>query len=61
MTIEAIFMGKNSLGYEKGKEYKLKIADSGGMTIRRFDDTGECPYQSISAFIRNWSNIKVVF
>lgn len=60
MIIEATFTGKNSLGYETGKEYKLKVADFGGMTIRRIDDTGKCPYQSISAFLRNWSNIKVI-
>lgn len=60
MIIEATFTGKNSLGYEAGKEYKLKVADFGGITIRRIDDTGKCPYQSISAFLRNWSNIKVV-
>lgn len=60
MIIEATFTGKNSLGYETGKQYKLKVADFGGMTIRRIDDTRKCPYQSISAFLRNWSNIKIV-
>ena len=60
MIIEAKFTGKNSLDYETGKEYKLKVADFGGMTIRRFDNTGKCPYLSVSAFLRNWTDIRIV-
>lgn len=59
MIITATFTGTNSLGYEKGKVYKLKLADFGGITICRINDTGKCPYQSISAFLRNWSNISI--
>jgi hypothetical protein len=58
MIIEAKFIGKDSLGYENSKKYKLKIADFGGMSIRRVDDTGKCGYESISAFLRNWTDIK---
>jgi hypothetical protein len=58
MIIEAKFIGNDSLGYENGKEYKLKIDDFGGMSIRRIDDTGKCKYESISAFLRNWTDIK---
>lgn len=66
MIIEATFTGKNSLGYENGKKYILKVADSGGMTIRRLEDASVMPvyqhirYQSVLTFLRNWSNIKVV-
>jgi hypothetical protein len=58
MVITATFTGENSLGYETGREYKLKVADFGGMTIRRIDDTGITAYQSLSAFLRKWTNIQ---
>jgi hypothetical protein len=60
MRIKATFKGKDSLGYVNGKEYELKIANFGGMTIRRVNGTGQCPYQSISAFLRNWTNIELI-
>jgi hypothetical protein len=62
MRIKATFKGKNSLGYVNGKEYELKIVDFlGGYIIRRIDNTGLCPYQSETAFLNNWSNIKILF
>ena len=61
MKIKATFTGTNSLGYEKGKEYQLKIAEAKGMTIERADGTGRCPYQSLSSFLKNWNNITVQF
>jgi hypothetical protein len=60
MRIKATFKGKDSLGYVKGKEYELKIANFGRMIIRRVNGTGQCPYQSISAFLRNWTNIESI-
>jgi hypothetical protein len=60
MIIKALFKGKDSLGYEKGKTYELKVEDFGGMTIRRIDNTGKCLYESLSAFLRNWTNIEVL-
>jgi hypothetical protein len=60
MRIKATFKGKDSLGYVNGKEYELKIANFGGMIIRRANGTGQCPYQSISAFLRNWTNIESI-
>jgi hypothetical protein len=56
MNITATFIGANSLGYEKGKKYDLKLD---GSTICRLDGTGKCPYQSIRAFLSNWYNIEV--
>lgn len=59
MVITATFTGTNSLGYENGKEYELKIANMQGISVRRLDGTGKCPYQSLSAFFKNWNNIRV--
>lgn len=60
MIITATFTGSNSLGYEPRKEYKLKVADFSDISIRRIDNTGKCEYESLSSFLRNWSNISVV-
>lgn len=59
MIIIAKFTGTNSLGYENGKEYQLKVSDLQGISIKRLDGTGKCPYQSLSAFLKNWNNITV--
>jgi hypothetical protein len=59
MTITATFIGTNSLGYEKGKEYQLKVSDLQGVSVKRLDGTGKCPYMSLSAFFKNWDNIRV--
>ena len=59
MIITAIFTGANSLGYENGKEYKLKVANSQGISVKRLDETGKCLYQSLSSFLKNWNNIRV--
>ena len=59
MIITATFTGTNSLGYGNGKEYQLKVAMMQGMSVRRLDGTGKCPYQSLSAFLKNWNNIRV--
>ena len=58
MTILAVFTGKNSLGYVNGKEYELKLDDFKGISIKRNDNSGVCMYQSLSAFLKNWNNIK---
>jgi hypothetical protein len=60
MKIKATFIGSNSLGYEHGKDYELKIINVGGISIQRLDGTGRCPYTSLSTFLNNWNNIKVV-
>lgn len=59
MIITATFTGTNSLGYETGREYKLEVANMQGISVRRLDGTGKCPYQSLSAFLKNWNNIRV--
>ncbi len=59
MTITATFTGVNSLGYENGKEYQLKVSDTQGVSVTRLDGTGKCPYYSLSAFLRNWNNVRV--
>lgn len=59
MIITAIFTGTNSLGYKKGKEYQLKVSELQGVSVTRLDGTGKCPYQSLSAFLKNWNNVRV--
>ena len=56
MIIKATFMGKNSLGYENGKEYELIV---NGVSITRIDGSGKCPYISLYAFLKNWDNITI--
>jgi hypothetical protein len=60
MIIAATFKGINSLGYENGKEYQLKLANLKGVSVERLDGTGKCPYQSLSSFLKNWNNIRFV-
>lgn len=60
MIITATFIGKNSLGYENGKTYKLKTLPMTAITISRIDGTGECVYESINAFFKNWKDIKQI-
>lgn len=60
MIIKAIFTGKSSLGYGHGLEYTLKVAEHGGMSVKRLDGEGVCNYKSLSAFLRNWNNIVVI-
>ena len=57
MIITATFTGTNSLGYENGKEYQLKVANLTGVSVKRLDGAGKCKYQSLSAFFKNWNNI----
>jgi len=60
MIIKAKFTGTNSLGYETGKEYELKVFDIKGISVKREDGSGECIYQSLSSFFKNWTNIEVI-
>jgi len=59
MKIKAKFTGseKDILGYKPGKEYELMLLERGAMTISRLDGDGMCVYQSLSAFLRNWTDI----
>lgn len=59
MIIKATFIG-NSTSYETGKEYKLLVPDFKGMSVRQLDGKGFTPYQSLSAFLKNWTNIKFI-
>jgi hypothetical protein len=58
MKIQATFVGENSLGYEKGVTYRLKLISFD--RIRREDGSGICAYDTIIAFLNNWDNIKVL-
>lgn len=61
--IIATYIGTtNFLGYLHGQRYRLKLLMYKGWQIMRVDGTKEgaglCPYESLSAFIRNWDDIK---
>lgn len=59
MRIEATFKGiDGSFGYETGKTYELILLNKGAMAVSRGDGSGFCEYQSISAFLKNWTDIK---
>ena len=58
MLIEATFKGTNSLGYENGKSYELKLEPQ-SMSIVRPDGFGQCEYQSLHSFMKNWDNVAV--
>lgn len=60
MIIKAIFKGKSSMGYGHGLEYTLRVAEHGGMSVKRMDGTGFCEYKSLSSFLRNWDNIQII-
>jgi hypothetical protein len=57
--IKATFTGKNSLGYEHGKDYELIINYKTSEVMRK-DGSGKCEYDSLSAFFKNWNNITVI-
>ena len=58
MKIKAEFIGSSSLGYKTGKEYEIEVNDRKGMSVKRCDGDGLCYYESISSFLKNWTNIK---
>jgi hypothetical protein len=60
ITVKATFIGTNSLGYETGKEYDLKVSGIAICFITRADGTGACQYSSATTFLKNWNNIKHV-
>ncbi len=59
MKITATFTGKDSLGYENGKTYELQLANFRAKSIQKLDGTGICVYQSLSSFLKNWTDIQV--
>lgn len=58
MVITAKFKGADSLGYENGKEYELKIREANSISVRRTDGSGICLYNSLSSFLKNWDEIR---
>lgn len=60
MIITAEFKGENgSCGYKSGGTYSLRIKHTKGnnITIQRRDGSGLCEYQSMIAFMNNWTRI----
>lgn len=61
MTIQATFTGTDgSMGYRTGQQYTLKLATTHGVAVTRVDGSGKCPYASLSAFLANWDQVKVI-
>ena len=59
MKITATFTGKTSLDYKNGETYQLQLANFRAKSIQKLDGTGICIYQSLSGFLKNWTNIQV--
>lgn len=59
MIISASFIGTNSLGYEYGKNYILRVSNKKQIIIKRIDNTGLCKYNSLYTFLQNWNNIQI--
>jgi hypothetical protein len=67
--VRAIFKGQNgSLGYNTNEEYPLNLRHTKGnnISITTYEImemnaiVGECEYESMSSFLKNWDNIRIV-
>lgn len=55
---KARFIGEDgSLGYKNGEIYNLQMI---GMIIQRTDGKGTCTYESLSSFLKNWTDIQTI-
>lgn len=56
----AKFKGTPSLGYMTGKSYELSLIMSNSKVwISREDGSGECPYDTLTGFLKNWEILRV--
>lgn len=60
MTIMAKFTGTSSSVYRNGYSYILTLDDKQGMSIQKERGEGYTEYESLSAFLNNWDDIKHV-
>jgi hypothetical protein len=67
--IKAVFRGQDgSLGYRTNKEYSLNLEHKRGDnisidTIKKEEMNvlaGGCEYESMTSFLQNWDNIRVI-
>jgi uncharacterized protein YaiE (UPF0345 family) len=67
--IKAIFRGQDgSLGYRTNKEYSLNLEHKRGDNISintaKIEEmnvlAGDCEYESMTSFLQNWDNIRVI-
>ena len=56
ITFKAVFIGKTDK-FKNGVIYNLAIAEYGSFKIKNIDNNYEVVYESLSAFLRNWSHI----
>lgn len=61
ILISATFIGQTSKEYENGITYKLLVPKKFGVSVKKKNDTSNLTkvvYESISAFLNNWTNIQ---
>ena len=67
--IKAIFTGHDgSLNYKTNQEYSLNLEHKKGGNIsintNKIEEmnilTGDCEYESMTSFLKNWNNIRVI-
>ena len=56
INFKAVFTGKTDK-FKNGVIYNLSIPVSGSFKIKNTDNNYEVVYESLSAFLRNWSHI----
>ena len=58
ITFKAVFTGKTDK-FKNGVIYNLSIPEYGSFKIKNTDNNYEVVYASLSAFLRNWSQITI--
>lgn len=60
VSISAVFIGRNSLGYINGKTYSFRLSTRlGRLMIYGDHKITPCDYTSWNSFIRNWKIFKI--
>lgn len=59
--VSATFIGQDgSMGYKNNHTYNLVVLKTAPIVVcREENNSGECVYQSLSSFLKNWTNIIV--
>lgn len=58
MKVHATFTGTDgSMGFKKGRKYEFEIESN---VLMCEEVKTACPYDSVAAFLRNWSEIDVL-
>lgn len=57
IKFKAVFIGKTNIHFKYGIIYELTIPKINSLTITEFYKRHKVTYESLSAFLRNWSHI----